>query len=244
MAIQLIPSVKLKLWRQNDAKSEEADREFEEIRQKIVNRDGHVCQGCGMKTLPSAPSAMAGHFDIHHIDDNHDNNHPSNLVTICPFCHNVFHIGNAGARGAATGIWMPQISQADMNLVCHILFILMFRGEDKQAQEKDIAVAKKARDYYRQLKDTVWADELEARLGAGMSDLRNLGEALAWLGNSDKAAYDNRMRFLGGLRIIPVYEAYREKVAHYARATNFSSMLISAETLSSLWSQWKRNSAS
>jgi len=32
-------------------------------------------------------------LDVHHIDLNHDNNDPSNLMTVCANCHRMIHYG-------------------------------------------------------------------------------------------------------------------------------------------------------
>lgn len=239
--IVLIPSVKLGVWRKDDKNSDKADEEFAAKRPEILQRDGFVCGGCGMKTLPITKTLPSGHFDVHHIDDDHTNNKDTNLITICPFCHDVFHLGNAGARQSASAIWLPQISQADLNLVMHVLLILRFRGKAKTASDKDKEAGNWAFDQYQMLKSTVYADELETRLGAGMSNLSRMGEALAWLGHHNRAAYDNRYKFLGGVRIIPDYDYYESKISHFASASNFPKghELIAASMLPSIWAQWR-----
>jgi hypothetical protein len=45
----------------------------------------NVCEDCG---FTHELSAM---FDIHHIDEDQNNNHPSNLKTVCPRCHRLYH---------------------------------------------------------------------------------------------------------------------------------------------------------
>lgn len=44
-----------------------------------------VCEKCGFK-----PSHIA-QMDVHHKDRNHNNNDPSNLMTLCANCHRLEH---------------------------------------------------------------------------------------------------------------------------------------------------------
>jgi len=58
-------------------------REFnKKLKHRIKTRDGFFCKICGKakKTL-----------DIHHIDENKENNTPENLITVCHSCHSSFH---------------------------------------------------------------------------------------------------------------------------------------------------------
>ena len=47
------------------------------IRPKILNRDNHTCQKCG----------LTKRLQIHHIDGNKRNDNSENLITLCIFCH-------------------------------------------------------------------------------------------------------------------------------------------------------------
>jgi len=40
------------------------------------------CEECGQKD----------HLHVHHVDENHHNNDPSNLKTLCPRCHKLAHM--------------------------------------------------------------------------------------------------------------------------------------------------------
>lgn len=42
------------------------------------------CARCGYDEFPMC-------VDVHHIDENHFNNDPSNLILLCPSCHRALH---------------------------------------------------------------------------------------------------------------------------------------------------------
>ena len=56
---------------------------FDGMEEKILGRDNHQCQICGQKK----------HIGIHHWDENKKNNTYWNLLTLCPGCHRLTHLG-------------------------------------------------------------------------------------------------------------------------------------------------------
>jgi intracellular multiplication protein IcmJ len=60
-------------------------KEWRELRQKILQRDNYTCRYCGFQ---------AEKFQIvHHIDGNPANNDEDNLETICQMCNLIHHAG-------------------------------------------------------------------------------------------------------------------------------------------------------
>lgn len=84
----LLLGVKRNQWR-TESESLHEDKAYLDARSKAVARDQHICQGCGW--------AHDKYQEAHHKDDDHTNNHPDNLVTLCTWCHRCHHIGLAGA---------------------------------------------------------------------------------------------------------------------------------------------------
>lgn len=56
--------------------------EFYLMRTFVLDRDNRSCQICGTKTR---------RLDIHHKDQNKDNNKAENLITLCLSCHSKIH---------------------------------------------------------------------------------------------------------------------------------------------------------
>ena len=84
--IKLIPSVKSPLtWRAHDPRAAKADSDFRRVRPLILRRDRYTCQGCGAQPK--------NRLEVHHLDNNHHNNRMGNLISVCKYCHAVFHSG-------------------------------------------------------------------------------------------------------------------------------------------------------
>lgn len=232
--IELIPSVKLGTYRTQDTNASSLDEDFARVREKVLQRDAWTCQGCGMRTRASR-NQLSGGFHVHHINDDHGDNDLDNLVTLCPFCHDVFHIGNAGARKAATAVWLPGITQAQINIVCHVLFILMHHGQEDDDKESTEA-AERACKAYESLYAPEYIEALHEHLG--ISELSLIGETLAYLGHHHPETYEKRKHFLYGLRLIPNYEHYQDTVKTIALSSP-NMALISASKLPDLWKQYK-----
>lgn len=90
-------------------------RRLAKMRDRVLSRDNHTCQGCGWRAEQWQ--------EIHHRDHDHRNMRESNLETLCPLCHQVFHLPQAGATSGASVIWLPEISQADLNRMLMAIFV-------------------------------------------------------------------------------------------------------------------------
>jgi len=54
-------------------------------RTRALREHKHECLDCGWAEVPSV-------LEVHHIDNNRDNNTIENLVILCPTCHRIRHI--------------------------------------------------------------------------------------------------------------------------------------------------------
>src|SRR6185369_10335832 len=113
--LQLVLSAKRKSWRLADGHASEADNAFVSVRNDVLSRDDYHCQGCGFRAERWQ--------EVHHKDDDHANNNPSNLATVCCLCHQVFHLGMTGMRRSGIIIWCPEIDQANINNISRAIFV-------------------------------------------------------------------------------------------------------------------------
>lgn len=221
----LILGVKTGRYRKDDAKVTAANTEFADVRQDVLKRDHNTCQYCGVQTQGDERSPGGG-LEVHHINDDHHDNCGENLVTICPLCHAVFHLGNA-ARGpfkrALKIVYLPWIRQEDLNILVWTISIATFRMhcyENKQelteGDMKNIGIGKKAEALYWVLKANSILPENAFEVegissGAAIKDLITsdpaaLATALAGLAHENLSIYERRRKAIGNLRILYDYD--------------------------------------
>lgn len=221
--------IKRRLSRLNDPAAADAEAEFIRVRPSVLKRDGFTCQalGCGFTSYPQ-PDGGGGFIEVHHIDDDHHNNSAKNLVSLCPFCHSVFTLGKRGARFAATLGYLPEMTQAEINLFAHVAFgfskassyirtgaIPSIEMDDPKVREA-IPLINRIFDGYGDL-ELFAKERLNQSVDKvihGIGDIESLYSALQELSDKEYAA---RHLFLDGLRLFPVYDAYQEQIGYWAK---------------------------
>lgn len=196
-------SVKRKQWRmeQSEHDRNESDAAFQEIRKKVLDRDGRRCWFCGFTS--------SAHQEVHHLDDDHSNNRPDNLVTICNIDHLCFHLGLAAMRGAIFLAVVPELTQAEITNLMRIYHCSMTVGnEDVQSRLKGLYAIFESRS----------VDIFKRVFEADFSNGHEIAVALSKL---DDAAFAMRAKSLDGLRVIPTAAAFRDgQIAGYLTRTH------------------------
>ncbi len=192
---KLILSAKTKDFRGDSPHPEKSNVEFSKIRPTILERDKYTCQYCGFR------SKKFQH--IHHLDDDHENNHESNLVTACPLCHMSQHIGFAGVKGMGTLIYLDQekhgefslnISQEKLNNLVRLLWVQQDKDNDKVASTQ-------ATDYLKRLEQA----RVDADKVIGTCDPILLANTLRDISDEE---YKNRKAALGNVLFLPYKEGF------------------------------------
>lgn len=200
--LPLVLSVKCLNWRMDDSDSELHDAEFQRVRKKALERDKNSCRFCGFTSL--------SYQEVHHLNDDHSDNRLDNLVTACSFCHMVQHIGLAGKNKEASLVWLPEISQGDLNHLVRALLVAQHPGAYASAPPRRAAramptgpspeqqrISEVARATMSALRDR----EYEAERRFLTSDPAVLGNALKLLPDE---FYERRAETLSGLRLLPL----------------------------------------
>lgn len=221
--------MKFDLHRGSDPDLGEAEEEFrdKDLRRHIRQRDGYRCVSCGVALFsPSAEEGdSAAGLELHHMDGDHHNNSPSNIISLCPLCHCILHIGKSvylhWAEKAMRVIWFPWLSQEELNLLTWTMAVAIFRSELPDADDAATEVGGKARSLARYLcgqtdlpedflPDAGIRDKFMLRVmqrsqdsGAvrGPHPVRYLCDILIKVRSLDAKLYNERSRWLGGLRI-------------------------------------------
>ena len=181
-------------WRLYSAR--QADPKFKTFQKKIFERDGYTCQFCGFQAR--------AYQEVVNLDGNYRNNKSSNLVTSCCFCAQCFFIESVGVGGYGGGtlIYLPELSQAELNSMCHVLFC---------AITNDTGYKNTAQSIYRSLKFR--SQPVEEKFGEGTSDPASFGRLLIDSGytNAEKSA-----KIFQDIRLLPSRAKFRKQVERWA----------------------------
>lgn len=110
-------------------------------------------------------------------------------MTVCSFCEMSLALDRAGLTGAGILVWLPELSQAELNHVVRALYV---------AREAEGTLAKAA----TRTLEVLTARRSEAKKRLGTDDPLLLATAL--LEEVDDKAYAARVAKLEGLRLLPL----------------------------------------
>lgn len=158
------------------------DARFKAVAQKVFERDQFACQYCGV--------TAKSHLEVINADGNYRNNKSSNLVTACPFCSQCFFLESigVGSFGGGSLIYLPEISQPQLNALCHVLFASTESLDSLSAQAETIL-----RDFkFRSI-------PIEKTFGEGMSEAAKFGAVLL----NSQLSLVARSHVLRAVRLLP-----------------------------------------
>lgn len=196
-SVQPIFGVKRPTWRKDDDHVHLADPVFTPVREKILRRDNFSCRYCGFKS--------AKFQQVHHHDDDHRNQHPDNLMTVCNLCHQVHHLGMAGMRNAGFMAAVPELTQTEVNSLVRATFVVQLVG-DQNTKDRLIG-------FYALLQAR--ADALKHAFSFDISSPLLFAEVLStW----DDSTYAGRATLFADLRLVPTKEAFEDGQLDYYAA--------------------------
>lgn len=204
LACQPLLGVKRKVWRSDDDHAHFADQAFAPVREQVLKRDNHTCRFCTFKS--------AKYQEVHHYDDNHANNDPNNLLTVCNLCHQVHHLGMCGMRSAGFIAAVPELTQTEVNHIARAYFVEQMIG-DSNTRDRLTGL-------YALLKNR--ADILKSAFSLDISSPLLFAEILS---GCDDAMYANRKQLLESLRLVPTREAFHSGQLEYY-AVNLRSQFL------------------
>ena len=173
-----------------------ADQRFKSYEQKVFQRDRYTCQFCGFQ---------AKFFqDIVNLDGNYGNNQLPNLVTACCFCAQCFFLESVGVGGYGGGtlVYLPELTQSEVNSLCHVLFC---------AITNDTGYKNSAQTIYRSFKFR--SQVVEEKFGEGTSDPSIFGHLLI---DSGPVSDENLVKIFKDIRLLPSRAKFRKQIERWA----------------------------
>ena len=167
------------------------DVRFKEYADYIFSRDEHKCQFCGFQSKVN--------MDIVNLNNDYGDNKTSNLVTACPLCSQCKFIDMVGYTENTGGmiIYLPEISQAQLNGLCHALFASSNLGTEEHKITKDIMNNLKLR-----------AKLVEKKFAKGVNKPSLLGQLMIDTPMQNKESFYELIR--KNLRLLPDADAFKK----------------------------------
>ncbi|UXI68331.1 HNH endonuclease [Tahibacter amnicola] len=193
---QPVLGIKRGAWRSDGETPPDCVDAFRSAAVRVLARDGGVCHFCGFQA--------DRYQEVHHRDGDHTNLDEDNLVTCCPLCHQVHHLGVAAMADSGFLAAIPELTQTEINHLARAVFVAPHRG--------DAALGEKLRGLYAVL-ETRGPDTLATVFGAGAS-LYDVAQALA---SCTDTVYARREHLFDALRLVPTANAFPpEQLTYYA----------------------------
>ena len=174
------------------------DKAFLPVEKRILERDAYTCQYCGFQAQE--------YQEVVNLDGNYANNLLSNMVTACCFCKQCLFLQAVGLdeMGGGQLIYLPEISQGDLNSFCHVLFCAM--GNNTGYQDS-------AQSIYRSLKFR--SQIIENKFGSGTSNPSVMGQLIA---EYRARATKKPPNILHDMRLLPSNTKFRVQLEAWAAA--------------------------
>jgi intracellular multiplication protein IcmJ len=174
-----------------------ADSAFRAFAEKVFARDQHTCQYCGFQAKL--------HQEVVNLDGNYRNNKMGNMATACPFCTQCQFLDAVGSVfGGGKLIYLPEMSQAELNSFCHVLFCAMMNKT---------GYLDSAQTAYRNFR--MRTQPIEKKYGQDTSSPNTLCQLMI---NSN--AYDSKTqnKVFKSLRLLPSYAKFKKQLEDWAKA--------------------------
>lgn len=189
---ELILGASRKAWKMSSTHGTEFDKYYEkkhkDVWNRVWSRDENRCYYCGFTAKK--------YQEIHHLNHDHDDNSIDNLVTVCPLCHQNFHLDTVSNTNGGRIIWLPEITQQELNYLCRAIFIAMEEDEQQQLSQSDsndiIGFTKVARTLPISLEERALI--AENHLSKGLSDPGNLANALIMMTSEQYEKAEENLR--------------------------------------------------
>lgn len=212
MSKVLLLSATRSSWQVSPDHGSEFDKnpKLKDVRGAVFARDDHRCVFCDFKALKWQ--------EVHHLNDDHNDYSMSNLATVCALCHQCFHLGLAGSTSGGEIIWLPELTQVQLNHLVRSIFVAMV--------DESSPIFSSANSFYGSLQSR--AIFMEQNFAAGASDPASLGQVLLKM---KKEEYEKRADFLSSIRLLPKESRFSSQIKYWAETVYKDLSPVSWENL-------------
>lgn len=171
---------------------------FRAVAKKIWERDQYTCQFCGFQARE--------YQEVVNLNGNFRDNRKSNLQTACCFCAQCFFLESVGegGYGGGTVIYLPEMTQGELDSLCHVLFCAMVN---------ETTYKESAQAIYRTLR--MRSNMVEEHLGEGVSHPAALGQLL--IDHQAVKKDDPRpQQLLEHFRLLPSRGRFKKQIERWA----------------------------
>lgn len=181
-------------WRLYSARK--SDPKFQLYEKRVLQRDQYTCQFCGFQARV--------YQDVVNLDGNYYNNKVDNLVTSCCFCAQCFFLESVGVGGYGGGtlVYIPEMTQAELNVLCHVLFCAITNDTGYKSSAQTIYLGFKVR-----------SQQIEDKFGEGTSDPAIFGHLLI---DSGIIEPEKLTAMMNGIRLLPSRARFRMQIESWA----------------------------
>lgn len=174
------------------------DKAFLPVQKRIFERDFYTCQYCGFQAKEFQ--------EVVNLDGNYQNNKLSNMLTACCFCSQCLFLESVGLdeMGGGQLIFLPEMSQGDLNSFCHVLFCAMDNSTGYQDSAQSI---------YRSLKFR--SQMLENKFGPGSSSPNAIGQMII---EYQSRFPEKKFEILKDMRLLPLQVKFKVQLDAWAAA--------------------------
>lgn len=193
---ELVLSASRNSWKMSSTHGTEFDRDYKDQKgnpgklkdlwDKVWERDSFKCYYCNFQSKR--------HQEIHHLNEDHLNNSIDNLVTICPLCHQNFHLDTVSTTNGGKIIWLPELSQQELNYISRAIFIA---SDEIDTKSSDLPYLKIMPTIESSLAERALIVEQHFQNGA--SEPVNFANALI---NLNSNLYEKRYSFLKSFKLL------------------------------------------
>lgn len=181
------------------------DPQFQKYAATVYARDNYTCQYCSFRAYTD--------MSVVNKDSNYNNNSTDNMVTACMLCTQCLFIEMVGKSGVGGGqlIYMPEITQNDLNGICHALFCAMALNANTRQKAESIYNSLKLRSM------TIEKDWLP-----GLSNPSFMGQMI--IDTPIKNRDIMQKNFLSSLRLLANYEGFASLIKTWLQSSSPTSV--------------------